>query len=238
MRTISVLSIAHILFIAWCSYAQVPQSYVYKQHIGKDEVRHLYFDIFPYPEGYKMHLICTHNSDTVYTEYAQTDTNMAIMIWHYNEQAKNISIKGNRSVSSISFEGVFKGTSVSKTEIIDTLPWYQQFPFILMKPLKMSNKDNLSFWAVGVDDPRPLQAVKFCALKKDLERVAINNQIFNAVHVKISLTGIMAKLWHCDSWFDHDSFKYLRYKGKIAPLSPLVITELQQSQANDSAVYR
>lgn len=213
-----------ILFVLVLAYSSFSEIFSYNETAGKEN-RTLTYVVDKIGSGYEIRLVCIRSSDTFYTERYTTDSVMSVLHWQYREKGKQIEISGNRKGNSIYLTGHFRDKTVIKTENIDDSPWYQELPVILKELLRTVPLNSISFWAVGTDDPGAMKTVKFTASKKDTDIITVNTKIEDAIHIVISFTGIMSKVWHCDSWFRKDDGLFLVYKGKNSLLSPTVVTE-------------
>ena len=200
-------------------------TYYFGETEGKIK-RDRYFIVNEIPNGYEMRFYTIQGRDTTIREFFETDKMYDVKKWHYINGSNKTNINGIRQKQLIEISGVLKGDSLKHTIKIDSLPWYQQFPFQLSK--KMSGKDikKFEFWAVGTDGPGAAKAVKFKAEPLSTNVQEIHGIKYNTRQLRIGLTSFIAHMWHCDAWFNSETGEFLMYNGKNSPFLPLTILEL------------
>jgi hypothetical protein len=180
--------------------------------------------------GYNMTSYFIHNRDTITTEEFFTTTTYAVLNWKYREPHKNIFISGIRKRNEIILSGIYKGKKVNRTITIDSLPWYQRFPFHLSNYFKTNGFKKVDFWAVGTDGSGALKPAKFAAKPQTEEPINIQGKTYATQHVRIAFFGMLASLWHCDAWFTDTDAEYMVYKGKNGPFSQETMATLVKKE--------
>ena len=89
-------------------------------------------------------------------------------------------------------------TDIIKKELkISNLPWFQDWG-LQLKPFILSDNKSTKFWTIRSGK---WEAVKFEVEKENIEVIEINDESVEAIHAKISFTGLKKMLWSGDIWF-------------------------------------
>jgi hypothetical protein len=153
------------------------------------------------------------------------DRTYATLKWSYEDFTENINITAVRKGNTIVLEGVNRGKQVEKVYEIDSLPWKQQIPLDLEGFVK-SNQNSMLFWAIGTNGPADMRIAKFIATKRGNDPILIDGKDTEAVHVRVSLAGLLSILWHGDSWHRVSDGRFMLFDSSAAPGYPSTVVEL------------
>lgn len=184
---------------------------VYKETVKGQVTTHT-FHIEKSPAGCNITL----KSETGGTNIEQTfelDTNLSALSWHYEDPGKKTQITAEKKGNKIYLKGIHKGKAIDKTFKIDDRPWNQGFNVGLEK-FVLSSKKKMKFWAIGTSGPGDMKITTFSVKKKKTETITLNGKKVEAVHVQMSLTGLLSIFWTGNYWYRKVDGTFLRYKGK------------------------
>lgn len=101
--------------------------------------------------------------------------------------------------------------------------WVQEFDFS-MRPFILSTADSLKFYIVH---PTKLSLHHMIATKADsLDHIDVNGQSFDAIKVKITLSGFKKMFWKAELWFDRNTGDLLKYMANEGPNTPMSVITL------------
>lgn len=108
--------------------------------------------------------------------------------------------------------------------------WIQEFDFS-MRAFILSAADSLKFQIVH---PQKLSLHQMVATKSsDLESLEIKGKSFQAVKVKITLTGFKKMFWKAELWFDQKTGDLLKYMANEGPNTPMSVITLFSKTVED-----
>ncbi len=133
-----------------------------------------------------------------------------------------------RSGQELIASGTSRGKPIEKRYRLGTKLWLQEFDFSL-KPFILSNQREIKFCIIH---PKKLSKHNMAAKKQQLEQLSVNNTTYEALKVKISLTGFKGMFWSAQAWFDTRSGDLLQYIANEGPNTPTgIITLLSKKSA-------
>jgi hypothetical protein len=71
-----------------------------------------------------------------------------------------------------------------------------------------------------------LKIGKFSVTRKADEPIDLAGKTVAAVHLRISLSGLLSVFWHGDYWYRRGDGRFLRYRGKNRPGGEVAVSEL------------
>ncbi len=198
---------------------------LYREKEGSRVTMH-HFTIDVTEDGFNIHLKSETPEGDVFQAY-RLDRNQDTVYWHYNRPADNTTVTAERKGNVITMKGTDRGDPVEKEFKIDRLQWNQTFN-IGLETFAGSKKEKTYFWAIGIGGPGNMKITKFKAKRKEVENVYIEklNKKIEAVHVTISLTGLLSMFWTGHYWYRESDGAFLRYRGKNKPGGPVAVMEL------------
>jgi len=155
------------------------------------------------------------------------DKNLGTLSWEYNSPHDKTNVSAVRKGNVITMKGIDRGNPLDKTFKINELPWNQTFN-IGLEEFSRSDAGKMYFWAIGIGGPGNMKITKFKVKRKNVERVYLEkmNKKVAAVHVTISLSGLLSMFWTGHYWYRESDGKFLRYRGKNRPGGPVALMEL------------
>lgn len=155
------------------------------------------------------------------------DKNLGTLWWEYDSPHDKTKVNAVRENNRITMKGTDKGNPIDKTFKISQLPWNQTFN-IGLEGFPKSDKKKMYFWAIGIGGPGNMKITKFKVKRKGVENVYLEkmNKKVEAVHVTISLSGLLSMFWTGHYWYRKSDGKFLRYSGKNKPGGPIAFMEL------------
>ena len=86
--------------------------------------------------------------------------------------------------------------------------------------------ESFQFRSIGTQGPGELKIGKFTARRKGGEKILLAGNEIAAVHLRISLSGLLSIFWHGDYWYRKNDGRFLRYRGKNKPGGAVAVSEL------------
>ncbi len=153
----------------------------------------------------------------------ETDHGFAQTAWILHDGVNNIEITAKRTGNIIAISGIFKGKQYNKEVKIDKSPWYEAWGNGLTA-FAISKEKTEDFWSINPSDIN--MTAKFKANKIGAEKINVNGSQIEAVHIKVSLTGLLESFFSCDYWFRASDGREVLSKIPGGPGKSPVITEL------------
>lgn len=196
------------------------------QEKTKDYVTTHHFVVSETAEGYSIALRSENNRDNnrIAQKY-EVDKNLSALSWFYENPGEKTKVTARREGDKIFLEGSHEGKKIEKTFKINNLPWNQSFN-IGLEEFALSKEKRMKFWAIGTSGPGDMKITKFSVKKKSVEIIKIGDQDVEAVHVTISLSGLLSIFWTGHYWYSSEDGKFLRYRGKNSPGASITVMEL------------
>jgi hypothetical protein len=198
---------------------------VYREKIGKQVTNHR-FTIETSPSGCNIDLTSETGDKKIFQTY-RLDPQLDTQSWSYYDPQKNVKVNASRTGHTIRLKGTDRGKPVDKTFKINDLPWNQTFN-IGLEQFAVSSKTSMVFWAIGAGGRGHLKITKFKVKKKKTETITLSrdNKPVEAVHITISLTGLLSIFWTGNYWYRTSDGRFLRYFGKTGMGSSYSLMEL------------
>jgi hypothetical protein len=114
------------------------------------------------------------------------------------------------------------GKQTERSYKIEKNLWLQEFAFGF-KPFILSHLKDFRFCIIN---PKNLDLHDMIATKQSLDRLRLNGEEKEALHVKVTLTGFKKMFWHADLWFDPQAGDLLMSKASEGPNTPTTIITL------------
>ena len=107
--------------------------------------------------------------------------------------------------------------------------WVQEFDFCF-KPFIHSSFRDFKF---SIVHPKKLSLHSMIATKQGLDQIEVHGKVYDALKVKVTLTGFKKMFWHADLWFDPQAGDLLKYMANEGPNTPLSTITLFSKQFNN-----
>jgi hypothetical protein len=190
----------------------------------KDQLTTHRFDMEKTPSGYSINLQ-SQTGDTVIKQTFEVDNYLAALTWAFENSKENTKVTASREGNKIFLKGQSRGKPIEKTFKINELSWNQTFN-IGLERFALSPEKSMIFWSIGTRGPGNMKITRFKVKKKRIETITINGKEVEAVHITISLTGLLSIFWTGKYWYRKSDGVFLRYKGKNGPGTSVSIMEL------------
>ncbi len=148
-------------------------------------------------------------------------------------QSFNHKSKNGQDEYSIVREGTnliarkeINGDKIEKRFRVGNDLWVQEFDFSF-KPYILSEFRDFKF---SIVHPKKLDLHDMVATKQGFEKLNINGKVYDALRVKVTLTGFKKMFWHADLWFDTQAGDLLKYMANEGPNTPLSVITLFSKQ--------
>ena len=101
--------------------------------------------------------------------------------------------------------------------------WIQEFDFTF-RPFILSAADSLKFYIVH---PTKLSLHHMIATKSSrLDHIEVKGKFYDAIKVKVTLTGFKKMFWKAELWFDRSTGDLLKYMANEGPNTPMSVITL------------
>ena len=152
-----------------------------------------------------------------------TDTRFAQTNWVLQKDVDGTDIYAQRINNELSIKGTFKGKKFEKVYKLDNSPW-TEFWGLILEPFARSNEREFYFWSLPPNDLNMI--AKFKAIKLGEEKIYVNGEKVDAIHVKITLTGMLEAFFTGHYWFRKSDGKTVLEEIPQGPGAPATRIEL------------
>jgi hypothetical protein len=150
--------------------------------------------------------------------------------WRLVNEAEKTRIKVERVGDQLLIKGLFQGEEISRSEAIDSAPWYQAHSVGLRNLLNSDGK-TLEFWTVRPDN---LSVRRLRAQRHSMGKLPIAGEPQQAMRIRVTAVGVPSWIWHGDYWLRPQDGVLLQYSGRNGLLGapPLKISLQGPDQTN------
>lgn len=170
------------------------------------------FTVTDTPTGHAIHVTREGGGYSAVEDFV-LDRSWHTVAWTHVDVKRGTRVTARRNGATIVLEGKHEGDAVFEEYDAGTQPWHQIMP-IDLEPFVRSGKESFRYWAIGITGPGALKMATFEATREGTSRVTVGGKPVDAVHVRISLTGLLRPFWGADYWFRASDGKWLRFQGK------------------------
>ncbi len=144
--------------------------------------------------------------------------------WVHQNHKENTEFTAERTNNVIQINGVLRDEKIQKSVSIDKDIWINKIDQGLSY-FALSGQESITFWTLKLSDLEPLQ---FKAEKVGIENLKIDNQVIEAVKLKMTLKNMfLSKLWSAYLWYRTSDGLFLKYEGaKGGPGTPTTTIEI------------
>ncbi|MCB1106759.1 MAG: hypothetical protein KDK76_01525 [Chlamydiia bacterium] len=150
-------------------------------------------------------------------------------------QSFNYRHKHQNDEYSIFREGAYliakkdtNGQQTQKEFHIGNDTWVQEFDFAF-KPFILSDYRDFKF---SIVHPKDMSLHSMVATKQGIDPIEIHGKGYQALKVKVTLTGFKKMFWHADLWFDPQAGDLIKYMANEGPNTPLSVITLFSKEIN------
>jgi hypothetical protein len=181
--------------------------------------------ITPAPPGYSVELASRRSGDGMVRQKFLTAADLSTLSWTFSDPARQMELDARLQGEVIILSGTLRGKKVDKKFAAAGPPWNQLFQMGL-GPFVLAGDKKYQFRSIGTQGPGEMKIGKFTVTRQDDERITLGGQEVSAVHLRISLSGLLSIFWHGDYWFRKSDGRFLHYRGKNRPGGPVAVSEL------------
>jgi hypothetical protein len=219
----TLLFILAVVFVPAGCLKGMTMTRVYEERSKNSLIVHR-FIIEESSSGYSIDLQSEKNGLWIKQKY-EVEKNLATLSWNYEESNKNTNITAIRKGNQIYLSGMDRGKPINKIFKINELSWNQTFN-IGLEHFALAPEKSMKFWSIGTSGPGNMKITTFKVKKKKIETISVNGKTVEAVHLRMSLTGLLSIFWSGSYWYRKSDGRFVRYQGKSGPGTGVAIMEL------------
>lgn len=219
----ALLFILAFVFVPAGRLNGITMTRVYEERSKNSLIVHRFF-IEKTSSGYSIDLQSEKNGLRINQKY-EVEKNLATLSWNYEESHKKTKVTATRKGNRIYLSGMARGKPINKVFKINELHWNQTFN-IGLEHFALAPEKSMKFWSIGTSGPGNMKITTFKVKKKKIETITVNGKALEAVHMRMSLTGILSIFWSGSYWYRKSDGRFVRYKGKSGPGTGVAIMEL------------
>ncbi len=199
------------------------ETLTYREVEGEAAATHV-ITIIPEGGGFRVELATTRANGVVRQTF-RTAADLATLEWTFSDPARKMELAAVVQGEAIVLSGTFQGKKVAKKFPARGTPWNQLFQMGL-GPFTLAGGESMTFRSIGTQGPGELKIGKMSVTRKEDEVIELGGKKIDAVHLRISLSGLLAMFWHGDYWYRKNDGRFLRYRGKNRSGGPVAVSEL------------
>ena len=226
-----LVSLAALLLAAPSSGTFRAETLTYREVEGSVTVTHAIV-ITATPPGYSIELTSTRTGGITIRQMFRTAADFSTLALTFSDPGRQMELDARRIGEFIVLAGSSAGKKVEKKLPGAGATWNQLFQ-IGMGPIVLSGKAELKFCSIGTEGPGELKMGKFTATRENEEKILLGGKEIAAVHLRVSLSGLLSIFWHGDYWYRQSDGRFLRFRGKNRPGGPEAVLELVGENAHD-----
>lgn len=207
----------------------VAETLTYREVEGGAVATHV-LSIRPNGTGSGVELATTREGNTVRQTF-KTAADNSTLAWTFSDPLRRMELAATVQGQYILLQGTFQGKKVEKKFAVSGGQWNQLFQ-IGLGPFALSTGGSFQFRSIGTQGPGELKIGKFSVTRKADEAIDLAGTEVAAVHLRISLSGLLSVFWHGDYWYRKNDGRFLRYRGKNRAGGPVAVSELVKEEAN------
>jgi hypothetical protein len=208
------------------------QTLTYREVEGEIVVTHTVV-IRPATRGYSIELESRGNNGGTVRQTFRTAVDLSTLTWTFSDPGRQMELDARLQGADIVLSGSFRGNKVEKKFSAAGAPWNQLFQMGLL-PFALTREKNHQFRSIGTQGPGELNIGKFTVTRIGEEKLFLNGNEIDAMHLSISLSGLLSVFWHGDYWYRNVDGRFLRYRGKNRSGGPVAVSELVQETRNEA----
>lgn len=194
-----------VLFLCLSS-ALLAKTFYYKQYEG-DRVIKIKWVLTRQPDS--TYQILSFNDTDGITHDMLCDSRFSTLKWHYVDSLAGSDFWVIRKGARLECQGILEGNKTNTTHHIGDQLWYQFHGFAL-SAFVHSGDQKRKFISLR---PSTLTPHKLCINRKELSTVNLNGNQYEAVVVKIKLSGLLSLFWSGTYYFRVADALFLKYSG-------------------------
>jgi hypothetical protein len=203
------------------------ETLTYREMEGGVEATHV-LSVLPEGPGFRVELVTTRAGGVVRQTF-RTAADLSTLGWTFSDPVRRMELAAAIQGEAIVLSGAFQGKKVDKKFAAAGAPWNQLFQ-VGLGPFALSGRESVQFRSIGTQGPGELKIGKFTVTRKGDETIGLAGQRVAAVHLRISLSGLLSIFWHGDYWYRQGDGRFLSYRGKNRPGGPVAVSELASEE--------
>jgi hypothetical protein len=207
------------------------ETLTYREVEGQAVATHV-LSIAPEGSGFLVTLLTTRASGDVRQTF-HTDAGLATLAWTFSDPGRRMELAASVQGKAIVLSGNCQGRPVEKEFAAAGPPWNQLFQ-IGLGPFVLSREKSGRFRSIGTEGPGETKLGKFTVTREDDETIGLGGKEIAAVHLSLSLSGLLSIFWHGDYWFRRGDGRFLRYRGKNRPGGAVAESDLVEERIDDA----
>jgi hypothetical protein len=207
-RYVRCLSLLIIVFIVGVAFpADSPSSdtaatvYTYRQSKGA-----MVDTVFRSIASFANKTIITYQDPPNRTSRAICESNLRYSSWHFENKETAYNVNAARFGDTIRITGQKGPKTITKSQVIDSLPWYQALEFSLQPFLKNAIQ-TCEFWMIR---PTDMNVFKMIAQRTTTDTIQVNGRPEKAIQVTLSSSGLAGRFWKATYWYRASDFCFLK----------------------------
>jgi len=181
--------------------------------------------ITPAPPGYQIELSSRRGNGGTVKQTFRTAADFSTLAWTFSDPGRQMELDAKIQGEDIVLSGTFGNKKVEKEFNAAGAPWNQLFQMGLAS-YALAREESFQFRSIGTQGPGELKIGKFTVKRRDDEKINLGGKEIAAVHLRISLSGLLSIFWHGDYWYRKTDGRFLRYRGKNRSGGPIAVSEL------------
>ena len=177
------------------------------------------------PPGYRIELASQRTVGGTVRQTFRTAADLSTLAWSFSDPGRQMELDARMQGEAVILSGSLRGRPLANEFKTGDLAWNQLFQ-IGMEPIVISGETEFKFCSIGTEGPGELKMGKFTATRENEEMIQLGGKETAAVHLRVSLSGLLSIFWHGDYWYRKSDGRFLRFRGKNRPSGPVAVLEL------------
>ncbi len=206
------------------------ETLTYREIEGAITVTHVIV-ITPAPPGYSIELASRREHGGVVRQTFRTAADLTTLAWTFSDPSRRMELAAGLEGEFIFLRGSARGEKVEKKFTAAGPPWNQLFQMGLGTFVE-SGGASFQFRSIGTQGPGEMKIGKFTVTRQETEKIVLSGKEHSAIHLRVSLSGLLSIFWHGDYWYRPGDGRFLSYRGKNRPGGPQAVSELVEEKAD------
>jgi hypothetical protein len=204
----------------------------YREVEGEITVTHT-LTVSPEPPGFRIELASQRQGGGVVRQTFRVAADLSTLAWTFNDPGRQMELDAKLMGEGIVLSGTFRGKKVENKFSAAGAPWNQLFQ-VGLAPFALAMEKSFQFRSIGTQGPGELKIGKFTVTRSGEEKISLAGKEIAALHLRISLSGLLSVFWHGDYWYRKVDGRFLRYRGKNRSGGPIAVSELVQEKVSEA----
>jgi hypothetical protein len=231
----AVILAAFASAVSFLSFHLTAETLTYREVEGNDVATHVISiasDLEKLGPGFRVELTTT-RAGAVVRQTFLTAADLSTLSWTFSDPARSIELTACRQGGAIVLTGHAKGKKVAR-EFSGAGPAWNQLFQMGLGTFVESGGESFQFRSIGTQGPGEMKIGKFTVTREGTEKIVLSGKELGAIHLRISLSGLLSIFWHGDYWYRPLDGRFLRYRGRNRPGGPQAVSELVEEKVDDT----